>query len=114
LVLSVRFQALTISKAPEYLQEGGPKGELRVSSFKFQVSSSAGGAVASAGVPPQFRTPKSAVRTPQSSIAPIAVVLVEFAIEGFAANAECAGGVSFVAVGVIERRFDRLTLNFVH
>jgi len=99
LVLSVRFQALTISKAPEYLQEGGPKGG---TSFEFRVPSF------------EFSTPKSAVRTPHSSIAPIAVVLIEFTVEGFAANAECARGVSLVAVGVIERRFDRLTLNFVH
>ena len=110
MVLSVRFQALTISKAPEYLQEGGPK-----ANCEFRVSSSAGGStevrrdrvLGARASRPQFRNP-------QSSIATIAIVLVEFAIEGFAANAECARGVSFVAVGVIERRFDRLTLNFVH
>ena len=117
MVLSVRFQALTISKAPEYLQEGGPKGELRVSSFEFQVSSLEGvlpryGAIACWERGRLAR--HSAIPNPKSSISPIAVVLVEFAVEGLAANAESAGGVSLVAMGVIERRFDRLTLNFVH
>ena len=41
-------------------------------------------------------------------------VLLQLAIEGFAADAEGAGGVGFVAFGVVERGFDRLPLDFFH
>src|ERR1700752_314474 len=43
-----------------------------------------------------------------------AVVLLELAIQCFAPDAERAGGVRFIAGGVIERGFDRLTLDFFH
>src|SRR6185503_16261149 len=41
-------------------------------------------------------------------------VLLELAVERFAADAEGAGGVGFVAVGVVERGLDRLTLDLFH
>jgi len=44
----------------------------------------------------------------------VAVVLVEFAIEGLASDAERACGVGLVAVSVIKRGFDRLPFNFIH
>ena len=46
--------------------------------------------------------------------AAVPVVLVEFAVKSLAPDAERACGVSFVAPGVIERRFNGLALNLVH
>src|SRR5215213_10699066 len=42
------------------------------------------------------------------------VILVQLAVKRFAADAEGAGGVRFIAGGVVERRFDRLALYFFH
>src|SRR5687768_2107175 len=43
-----------------------------------------------------------------------AVVLFQFAVESFAANAEGSGGVSLIALGVVESCFNRLSLNLIH
>jgi hypothetical protein len=43
-----------------------------------------------------------------------AVVLIEFAVEGLAADAQRFGGVSLVAVGVVECCFNCLALDLVH
>lgn len=43
-----------------------------------------------------------------------AVVLIEFAVKSLAANAEGASSVSFVAVGVIQSRFNRLFFYLIH
>src|SRR5512132_4347512 len=44
----------------------------------------------------------------------VAVVLLEFSIKGFATNAECAGGMSFIAFGVIKGSLNRLPFDFIH
>jgi hypothetical protein len=46
--------------------------------------------------------------------AAVAVILIEFAIEGLAADAQRAGGVSFIAPGVVECSFNCLALDLVH
>jgi hypothetical protein len=46
--------------------------------------------------------------------AAVAVVLVEFAVEGLAPNAERLGGVSFIAFGVIKCSLNCLPFDFIH
>ena len=55
---------------------------------------------------------KSAIGNRQFS--GLSVVLLEFAVERFAADAEGSCGVGFVAGGVVERSLDREALDLLH
>src|SRR5215475_9096856 len=44
----------------------------------------------------------------------LSVVLLQFPVERFAADAEGAGGVGFVTIGVVERGFDGLAFDLFH
>src|ERR1043165_6057261 len=57
---------------------------------------------------------QSAIGNRKSAISRLAVVLLELAIERFAADAESAGGVGFVAFGVVEGGFDGLAFDLLH
>src|SRR6185369_617481 len=50
----------------------------------------------------------------EKSLRVAVAVLLELAVERLAADAEGAGGVGFVAFGVVERGLDRLALNLFH
>jgi hypothetical protein len=54
------------------------------------------------------------VRSSSFCFAMAAVILVEFAVEGLAPNAEGAGGVGFVSAGVIKGGFDCLAFYLIH
>ena len=63
------------------------------------------------GLAPALRLKTAAIA---ALLAAAAVVLFEFAIEGFAADAERAGGVSFIAVSVVECSLNCLPFYFIH
>ena len=82
----------------------------RVSGFEFEVRSAECG-VQSLDLCEQALNPELETRNPKLFFP---VVLLEFPVKGFAADAERAGSVGFVALCVVECGLNCLPLDFFH
>ena len=82
-----------------------PSFEFQVSSLKLKISIQSY---------LEAHSPEFELETRNLKLFRLPVVLFQFPVERFAPNAESAGGVRFVATGVIEGRFNRLSFDLFH